>query len=68
MLDKIKGLRTYASGVLVIAAGAVIEYHAKCQVDTGLAFICSKLVVPGWLISGLGVAVIWFRKLANTGK
>jgi hypothetical protein len=68
MFDKIKGWRTIISGLLIIVAGAVLEYHAKCQNDPALVEICSKLTVPGWLISGLGIAVVWFRKLAGSGK
>lgn len=68
MLAKLQGFRTIISGVLIIIAGAILQYHASCQTDPDLADICSKLAVPGWLISGLGVAVVWFRKLAGTGK
>ena len=68
ILEKLKGFRTIISGVLIIITGAILQYHASCQTDPDLAGICSKLAVPGWLISGLGIAVVWFRKLANTGK
>ena len=68
MLDKIKGLRTIISGVLIVVAGGILAYNQQCQTDPAIADLCSKLAVPGWLISSLGVAVIWFRKLAGTGK
>lgn len=68
MLEKLKGLRTIISGVLIVIAGAILQYHQQCQTDVSLADLCAKVQVPGYLISGLGVAVIWFRKLAGTGK
>lgn len=68
MLEKIKGLRTILCGVIIVVAGALIEYQQKCGVDPTLADLCSKFIVPGWLVSGLGIAVVWFRKLAGTGK
>lgn len=68
MLEKLKGLRTYISGVLIVVAGAILQYHASCQTDPQLADLCAKVIVPGWLVSALGVAVVWFRKLAGTGK
>ena len=68
MFEKLKGWRTIISGVLIIIAGGILQYHANCQNDPALADICSKLQVPGWAISALGVAVVWFRKLAGTGK
>lgn len=68
MLEKLKGWRTIISGVLIIIAGAILQYHASCQTDPALADLCSKLKVPGWLISSLGVAVVWFRRLAGTGR
>lgn len=68
MLDKIKGFRTIVSGVLIVLAGAILQYNQSCQTDPALADLCKAVVVPGWLVSGLGVAVVYFRKLAGTGK
>ena len=68
MLDKLKGLRTIVSGVLIVAAGVILQYQSQCQSDPALLDLCTKFAVPGWLVSGLGIAVVWFRKLAGTGK
>ena len=68
MLEKLKGLRTIISGVLIVVAGAILQYQSQCQTDPALLDICTKLPVQGWLVSGLGIAVVWFRKLAGTGK
>ena len=65
ILDRLKGFRTYLSAALIVIAGAILQYQASCQTDPALIDLCTKFAVPGWLISGLGVAVVWFRKLAS---
>lgn len=64
-LESLKGYRTIISGILIVLIGAIIEYQQKCNADPSWLDICTKLIVPGWVVSALGAAVVWFRKLAS---
>jgi len=68
-MDKLRGFRTYITSGLIVIAGAILAYNQSCEAnhpDTIQA--CELFTFPGWIISVLGVAAGFFRKLANTGK
>lgn len=71
MLDKIKGIRTYAMLVLIAVLGVMVDLQNSCtQNPAELGALCQYVQHPfvGKAIIGLSAVAAWFRKLANSGK
>ena len=65
-MNWLKGKKTIISGILIILAGGILQYNAMCQTDPAeLADVCAVIIVPGWLVSTLGMLVVWCRKVAK---
>ncbi len=65
----LKGARTYITGILIVAIGAIIQYQQGCDAaDPATIDLCAKVQIPGAVISALGGLAVLFRKLATTDK
>ena len=70
MLEKLKGLRTYLTLIIIGILGALIQVQTSCAGDISLADVCSKIPMNyiGAAVTGLTVLAGWFRKLEGTRK
>lgn len=68
MLDKIKGLRTYGTLVVIAVLGIAVDLQTSCNSNPlELGSICTAIQSPwvGKAIVILTAVAAWFRKLAN---
>lgn len=70
MLEKLKGLRTYATLSVIGILGLLVQIQTSCVNDPSLADVCSHIPMKylGIAVTILTATAAWFRKLAGTGK
>lgn len=70
MLEKLQGIRTYATLLIIGALGLLIQVQTSCLSDPSIAEACSHIPMKylGTAVTILTVLAGWFRKLAGTGK
>lgn len=70
MLEKLKGLRTYTTLLIIAVLGLLVQVHDSCLNDPSLVEVCKHIPMGylGTAITLLTGAAAWFRKLAGTGK
>lgn len=68
MLDKIKGLRTYGTLIVIAILGLAVDLQASCTNNPAeLGSLCTVILAPwvGKAIMVLTAIAAWFRKLAT---
>ena len=70
ILEKLKGLRTYATLIIIAILGLLVQVQTSCANDVSLADVCGHLPMKyiGIAVTGLTAIAAWFRKLAGSGK
>ena len=71
MINKLKGIRTYAMLVLIAILGVMVDLQNSCTANPSeLGELCKHIQNPlvGKAIVGLSAVAAWFRRLANSGK